>query len=81
MPELPEVETLVNELKPEVTGKTILNIRIFRSLPIAPLQPKAFKAMIESKKITAVTRLFALGTRLIGSTALITLVELRGCRV
>jgi formamidopyrimidine-DNA glycosylase len=56
VPELPEVETLVRELKPYVIGKTIRKINVFRSLPILPLKPKEFIQALESKKIVDLTR-------------------------
>ncbi|MBT8356833.1 MAG: bifunctional DNA-formamidopyrimidine glycosylase/DNA-(apurinic or apyrimidinic site) lyase [Deltaproteobacteria bacterium] len=56
MPELPEVDTLVRELKPHVIGKTIHKVIIYRSLPILPLKPGKFIQSVESKIIVDLTR-------------------------
>jgi len=56
VPELPEVETLVNELKPHVVGKTIRKINIFRPLPIFPISPEGFIRSVEFRKIVDLTR-------------------------
>ena len=55
MPELPEVETIVNELKPLVEGKTFRSVTIFSDRCI-DRPKKAFRAALENKTISRLWR-------------------------
>jgi formamidopyrimidine-DNA glycosylase len=55
MPELPEVETIVNELKPLVEGRTLQSIKIYEIRSIEGSH-KAFTAASKNKKIIRVFR-------------------------
>jgi formamidopyrimidine-DNA glycosylase len=55
MPELPEVETIVNELKPLVEGKTLQSIKIYEERSIEGSR-KTFTTTLKNKKITRVFR-------------------------
>jgi formamidopyrimidine-DNA glycosylase len=56
MPELPEVETTVNDLRPFVTGIKILKAEVFTERSISQPSAPQFCAQIAGKSITAVTR-------------------------
>src|SRR5436190_333461 len=56
MPELPEVETLARQLKPELVGKTILSANLRWSRTLATPSPKKFKDQIVGQKIIDVGR-------------------------
>ena len=57
MPELPEVETIVRDLRPLLVGRTIVAVT-HADWPntIAPLAPDAFAAAVSGEQITDVTR-------------------------
>jgi formamidopyrimidine-DNA glycosylase len=55
MPELPEVETIVNELKPLVEGKTLFSIKIYENRSIEGTR-KALNTALKNKKLTRLFR-------------------------
>ena len=55
MPELPEVETIVNELKPLVEGKTLQSIKIYETRSIEGSR-MTFTTALKNKKITRLFR-------------------------
>jgi formamidopyrimidine-DNA glycosylase len=55
MPELPEVETIVRELRRQVTGKTIVRVRVAWERSIQG-QAKEFRRRLAGKTIAAVSR-------------------------
>ncbi len=56
MPELPEVETFVRSLRPELTGRTIRAAQVLWDRTIAPRSPAQFMAEIAGQEICAVSR-------------------------
>jgi formamidopyrimidine-DNA glycosylase len=56
MPELPEVETTINDLKPDVEGKTIAGVEIPDDHAIAAPSAGQFKKGLTGHKITELTR-------------------------
>ena len=56
MPELPEVETIARKLKPELTGKTIIEADLRWSRTLASPSVKKFKEQIKGQKILRVGR-------------------------
>ncbi len=56
MPELPEVETIVRMLRPELVGREILSATLFWNRTLATPSPKKFGEKIAGQKIQAVTR-------------------------
>jgi formamidopyrimidine-DNA glycosylase len=56
MPELPEVETFVRQLKPALVGKTILSIDLRWKRTLAMPSPRKFKEQIKGQKIIDVGR-------------------------
>ncbi len=56
MPELPEVETTINDLKPDVLGKTIKEVAIPDEHAIANPSPAQFKKQLTGRKIEALSR-------------------------
>jgi len=56
MPELPEVETIVRKLKPELIGRTIKEADLRWSRTLATPSPKIFREQIQNQKIKEVTR-------------------------
>ena len=57
MPELPEVQTIVNDLNAaNVAGKTIMSAKVFWSRTIAEPSASAFCSRIKGKKISAIRR-------------------------
>jgi len=55
MPELPEVETIVRELRQQVAGKTIAGVRVLWERSVQG-QAKEFNRRLVSKTITAISR-------------------------
>ncbi|CAG1001449.1 Formamidopyrimidine-DNA glycosylase [Anaerolineales bacterium] len=56
MPELPEVETIVRTLKPELIGKTILSADLRWGRTLTTPSPSKFKKQIAGQKILNVSR-------------------------
>src|SRR4030095_14415706 len=56
MPELPEVETFVRQLKPALVGKKILDVNLRWNRTLALPSPKKFKEQIAGQKILDVGR-------------------------
>lgn len=56
MPELPEVETTVRDLRPHLVGRTIKRARVTWERTVAHPAPSAFKREIVGYTITAITR-------------------------
>ena len=57
MPELPEVQTIVNDLNAaNIAGKTIMGAKVFWSRTIAEPSARAFCSRIKGKKISAIRR-------------------------
>ena len=56
MPELPEVETIKNELSPHVIGHSITGITIFWERMVTQPAPDQFQAGVIGHKITDLTR-------------------------
>jgi len=67
MPELPEVETVKNELLPYVTGRRITGVTLFWNGIVRQPSPAEFQARTKGQPITKLTRrgkylLFNLGS-------------------
>ena len=56
MPELPEVETIVRTLRPELVGRTILEADVRWARTVAAPSVKKFKEQIKGQEIIAVSR-------------------------
>lgn len=56
MPELPEVETTVNDLKPHVIGKTIAGVDVLSPNTIAEPSPDQFRKGLVGRKILEIRR-------------------------
>ncbi len=56
MPELPEVETIVRELRPRVRGRTILNARLAKTDVLRGIRPGRFRQSLEGRRIDSLTR-------------------------
>jgi formamidopyrimidine-DNA glycosylase len=56
VPELPEVETTVNDLKPLVINKIIIRTEIFKSDSIAEPSAEEFREGLQGSKITGLSR-------------------------
>lgn len=56
MPELPEVEVLVRQLRPLVQGKTICSIAVYRARVVSPTPVKVFSRALTGAKITKLSR-------------------------
>jgi formamidopyrimidine-DNA glycosylase len=56
MPELPEVETTVNDLKPFVIGKKITGVTVLKSNSIAEPSTENFEKGLANRKITGLAR-------------------------
>jgi formamidopyrimidine-DNA glycosylase len=56
MPELPEVETIKNELLPHVLGRSIKGVDIFWDKMVRPPYITEFKRRVIGKKITGISR-------------------------
>ena len=56
MPELPEVETIVNDLKPLVEGRSIAQVDLLFPRAVERPSPKAFIEAVEGKRIARLRR-------------------------
>lgn len=56
MPELPEVETVANDLRPHVVGRTILGCDLRRPDIVRHPDPDRFAAIVTGRCVTAMTR-------------------------
>ena len=56
MPELPEVETIVRGLRPELVGRTILEADLRWARTLATPSPRKFREQIRGQKIVSVSR-------------------------
>jgi len=56
MPELPEVETIVRELRPVLVGRTILHADVLWARTLASPSPRKFKEQVKRQKVTGVSR-------------------------
>lgn len=56
MPELPEVETVVRDLRPRVVGRTITGATVHWRRTIATPSPREFARQIRGSRIVAITR-------------------------
>jgi len=56
MPELPEVETIKNELLPEISGRRIVRVEIKDDKPIRKSSPKEFLKYLVGKEIKGLDR-------------------------
>ncbi len=56
MPELPEVETIKNELSPKILGKQIVQISVYDDKPIRRSSPSEFTKSLIGQKITGLER-------------------------
>jgi formamidopyrimidine-DNA glycosylase len=56
MPELPEVETTVNELRPGVSGRRITGVDILSVRTVAAPDPSGFKEGLMGREITGLSR-------------------------
>jgi formamidopyrimidine-DNA glycosylase len=56
MPELPEVETIKNDLLPRIAGRTINAVRIYDHRPLQGLAPGEFAAGLIGEVITGLSR-------------------------
>jgi formamidopyrimidine-DNA glycosylase len=56
MPELPEVETIKNELLPHVSGRTIKSVDIYWDRIVKQPSVKEFRSQVVGQKITSLTR-------------------------
>jgi formamidopyrimidine-DNA glycosylase len=56
MPELPEVETIARALRPELIGKTILDVNVRWPRTVAAPSVRKFKELIKGRMITGVAR-------------------------
>jgi len=56
VPELPEVETTVNDLKPLVTNKIIIKTEIIKSSSIAEPSSEEFREGLQGRKISELSR-------------------------
>ncbi len=56
MPELPEVETIKNELLPHVLGRTIQSVDVYWDKMVKQPPVKEFRSQIAGQKITALSR-------------------------
>jgi formamidopyrimidine-DNA glycosylase len=56
MPELPEVETIVRGIKPELIGRTLLSADVFWARTLAAPSVKKFKEQVKGQKVKDVTR-------------------------
>ena len=56
MPELPEVETIKNELLPHVLGRTIKSVDVYWEKMVKQPSVKEFRARITGEKITGLSR-------------------------
>lgn len=56
MPELPEVETIARALRPKLTDKTILDVKVRWARTVASPSVGRFRELIKGRMITDVTR-------------------------
>jgi formamidopyrimidine-DNA glycosylase len=56
VPELPEVETTVNDLRPQVVGKKIREVKVLAPGTIAEPSPDQFRRGLAGRKITGLSR-------------------------
>jgi formamidopyrimidine-DNA glycosylase len=56
MPELPEVETIKNELLPHVLGRTIQSVDVYWDKMVKQPSVKEFRSQVTGKKITGLSR-------------------------
>ena len=56
MPELPEVETIVRELRPKVIGRRILGVSVRYGRIVRPQSPAVFGKSVKGRKIISVDR-------------------------
>lgn len=56
MPELPEVETIVRALRPQLTGRRILSAELLWNRTLATPSPKKFAELIAGQEITGIGR-------------------------
>jgi formamidopyrimidine-DNA glycosylase len=56
MPELPEVETIKNALKPHLTGRTITGVRVFDTRPVQSVHVDEFCCRLIGRKIMGLDR-------------------------
>ena len=56
MPELPEVETIVRTLRPELLGRNVLSAQLLWARTLATPSPESFLAQIVGQEIISVTR-------------------------
>ncbi len=57
MPELPEVETVVNGLRPHLSGRSIVQVSHLDWPPtVQPLEPEAFRSAVQNAHIANVSR-------------------------
>src|ERR1700690_1115633 len=71
MPELPEVETVVRDLRPRIVGAEISGARSSWARTLRPQDPNAFEVAVRGRRIEAVgRRAELLGVELSGGVAL-----------
>lgn len=56
MPELPEVETIVRELRPALMGRAIEQVRVFRADGLGACKPAAFRSALVGRRFGKVSR-------------------------
>ena len=56
MPELPEVETIARELRPDLVGRVILSADVLWARTLAIPSPKKFRELVKNQKIAGVSR-------------------------
>ncbi len=56
MPELPEVETIVRELRPAVRGRVIQHVRLTKTDVLRGIGPAAFRRALQGRRIRSVMR-------------------------
>jgi formamidopyrimidine-DNA glycosylase len=56
MPELPEVETVARDLRPLITGATIVDATTFWARTLRGISPEAFAAAVAGRRIEGVSR-------------------------
>ncbi|MDD4859231.1 MAG: bifunctional DNA-formamidopyrimidine glycosylase/DNA-(apurinic or apyrimidinic site) lyase [Dehalococcoidales bacterium] len=56
MPELPEVETIKNELTPRIVGRRITDIEVFWEKMVRPLTAGEFRIRIVGQEVTGISR-------------------------
>lgn len=56
MPELPEVETIVRELRPALLGRTITEVQVFRANGLGRCPPADFREALLGRRFEKITR-------------------------